>query len=167
MAIGHATGIVVDVGGKGSMLVLGAMVIGLGNGIAGFIAGYLADRISLRLLLIGLPLLSVGGLCMLLVVSDPNIAIGVLAIIGFAYGAIIAVYPAAVTAHYGVARSAKIYGQVFTSWGAAGLLGPWVAGAMYDVSGTYTAALGLAALAGVMSACFAFSLPRLASPLSG
>ena len=82
-------------------------------------------------------------------------------VVGFAYGAIIAVYPAAVTAHYGAARSARVYGRVFTAWGLAGLAGPWLAGALYDLSGTYSVALGLAALAGVVSACFAFALPSL------
>ena len=126
MAIGHATGIVVDVGGQGSLMVVGAMVIGLGNGIAGFIAGYLADRINLKSLLVSLPLLSAAALCVLLNVSDPFIAIAVLAVIGFAYGAIIAVYPGAVTAYFGAARAAQVYGRVFTSWGVAGLAGPWV-----------------------------------------
>ena len=139
MAIGHATGIVVDAGGQGSTIVLGAMIVGMGNGIAGFIAGYLADRISLKALLIGLPVLSALALCVLLLVSQPLAAIAVLAVIGFAYGAIIAVYPAAVLAHFGAANSACVYGRVFTSWGTfAGIGSALFAASLPQISGAQT-----------------------------
>ena len=164
MAIGHAAGIVVGLGGTSAMVVFGAMIIGLGNAIAGFLAGYLADRMDLKTLLIGLPILSAAALMVVLGSADPHFAVGVLAVVGFAYGAMIAVYPAAVTERYGVARAARVYGWVFTAWGVAGLTGPWVAGALYDLSGTYSVALGLAALAGVISASFALALPRAFVP---
>ena len=58
----------------------------------------------------------------------------------------------AVAARFGPARFAKVYGRVFTAWGAAGLAAPWIAGALYNVSGTYTVALVLAACAALFSA---------------
>ena len=47
--------------------------------------------------------------------------------------------------------SARIYGRVFTAWGAAGLLGPWLAGVLFDLSGDYRIALLVAAAIGLGS----------------
>ena len=79
-----------------------------------------------------------------------------LALVGFAYGAIIAAYPAVISTLFGAVNSIQVYGLVFTAWGAAGFLGPWLAGLFYDANGDYRLALLLAAIAGVLSATVAF-----------
>lgn len=159
MAIGHATGIVSDNGGSTELTVLGAMLISVGNAIGGTLAGYLADRINARRLLLALPLLSALALSLLLIVSEPQAALAILTVIGFSYGAIIVVYPAAVTTLFGAKEAARVYGIVFTAWGLAGLGAPWLAGFLYDSSGTYQAALAVAILTGLISFAAAFGLP--------
>ncbi|MGB0387332.1 MAG: MFS transporter [Ardenticatenaceae bacterium] len=159
MAIGHATGIVSDNGGSTELTVLGAMLISVGNAIGGTLAGYMADRINARRLLLALPLLSALALSLLLTTSEPQVAIAILTVIGFSYGAIIVVYPAAVTTLFGANQAARVYGIVFTAWGLAGLGAPWLAGYLYDSSGTYQSALGIAILTGLVSFGAALGLP--------
>ena len=87
-----------------------------------------------------------------------------LALVGFCYGGAIAVFPAVIAKRYGMAASARVYGRVFTAWGAAGLAGPWLAGALFDRSGDYDAALFTAAavgLAGAAAFSLLFARPRL------
>ena len=79
---------------------------------------------------------------------------------GFTYGGIIAVWPAAIAVRYGAKASPLIYGRVFTAWGMAGLAGPWVAGAMFDRFGGYSEALLLAAAMAFVSAIAAFVIFR-------
>ena len=50
---------------------------------------------------------------------------------------------------------------MFTAWGVAGFLEPWVAGRLYDLQSSYTLALLLAGVAALLSAGFAFRFPSL------
>ena len=68
------------------------------------------------------------------------------------YGAIIAAYPVAVITCFGAPASPRIYGRVFTAWGLAGVVGPWVAGWLYDTSGDYQRALTIAVVSSVIAA---------------
>lgn len=160
MVLGHATGIVQSAGGSSAMAVIGVMVIALGNMVGGLLAGILADRIRIGLLLILLPLLSSIALMLALNELSALLLLCTLTIVGFSYGAIIAIYPIAVLAIFGSASSSRIYGRVFTSWGFVGLLGPWLAGYFYDASGQYTLAISAALGSSVLSILVAFSLAR-------
>lgn len=160
MVLGHATGIVLSSGGSSTLAITGVMVIALGNMIGGLLAGVLADRIRISLLLILLPLLSSVALILALNDMSALLLLCTLTIVGFSYGAIIAVYPVAVLAIVGSASSSRIYGRVFTSWGFVGLLGPWLAGYFYDASGQYTLAISAALGSSLLSVLVAFTLAR-------
>ncbi|MFT5658946.1 MAG: OFA family oxalate/formate antiporter-like MFS transporter [Gammaproteobacteria bacterium] len=151
MIIGHATGIVVSAGGSHLLAVVGAMVIAFGSMLGGLLAGVLADRLRIITLLTLLPLLSALALVFALFNNEALLLLGALTIVGFSYGAIIAVYPVAVINIFGSAASSRIYGRVFTSWGFVGLLGPWLAGYFYDSSGNYTLAISVALASSMLS----------------
>ena len=157
MAIGHAAGIA-QVARAGDVTWLAPTLIALCNLAGSLIGGRLADRMSHRTLLITLPLITVGALLALSLVLPP-LVYPCLGLIGFSYGGVISVYPAMIAARVGPDRSAQVYGRVFTAWGVAGLCAPGLAGWVYDQTGTYGAALLIAAAFGVISAVSVQRLP--------
>ncbi len=151
MAIGHAAGIVQTLGGQYSQAIWGSVFIGIGSAMGGFYIGWVITRENMRAYLLGLPLFSAVFLGVLVFISQPTIAIAVLSLIGFAYGALIAVYPYTISVYFGDESGPKIYARVFTAWGFAGLAGPWSAGQLFDQTGYYAPALAIASIIAVMS----------------
>ena len=169
MVIGHAYPIASWLGFTDSQKTLAPMVISLGNLTGGCIAGFFAAKLGAQALLRFLPGLSALGLVLLVVAAQQSpaniisqtgsaavtlwllLAMSALIIIGFCYGAIIALFPVWVFDLYGKELSTRIYGQVFTAWGFAGLLAPTLSGVLYDVSGTYLAGVWVAILLSVGS----------------
>ena len=88
---------------------------------------------------------------------DTSVLFG-LGVTGFAYGAIISIYPAAIATRFGVVEGVEIYGKVFIAWGIAGFISPWLAGILYDLNGDYRLALIIASIAGLGSALVVFTL---------
>ena len=151
MAIGHATGIATSLGFTGALWIT-PVLIALCNMCGSFVGGWLVDRIGHTKLLVWLPLLSSCALSALVLQNNVTMMIICLGFVGFTYGATISVYPATITKMFGALDSPGIYGKVFTAWGSAGLLAPWLAGLMFDQTGGYAYALLAAALLGIISA---------------
>ncbi len=151
MIIGHAAGIVRSLGFSESQAILGTSLIGLGNMFGGICAGPLSDRIAAKRLLIVLPLTTAVCLWLTPTLSGFPIIVLCLATIGFCYGALIVVYPAAIVQYFGIADAPQIYGRVFTAWGLAGLAAPWFAGALYTWLGDYRPTIILAGFVGLAS----------------
>ena len=159
MALGHAAGIARAYGGAIAPVALATALITGANGVGRLGAGWLADALPVRRILVAAPLLAAAALGALALVPDSALSLAVLTLTGLAYGAMAATYPAAVAIYFGIARTATVYGRVFTSWGVAGLAAPGLGGYIFDVSGGYGAALALAAGAGLVSAAVAWTLP--------
>ncbi len=162
MALGHAAGIARAYGGALAPVALATGLITGANGVGRLGAGWLADALPVRRILVVAPLLATAALGALTVVPDGGLSLAVLTLTGLAYGAMAATYPASVAIYFGVARTAAVYGRVFTSWGVAGLAAPGIGGYIFDLTGGYGAALALAAGAGVLSAAVAWTLPPVA-----
>jgi predicted MFS family arabinose efflux permease len=160
MSIGHAAGIVESVGGQYSVAIWGAIFIGVGSALGGFVAGWCVNQSNFSKYLIGLPISSAVFLLMLVTANTAISAIILLALIGFSYGSIIAVYPYAIAVYFGDLAGPKIYGRVFTAWGFAGLTGPWVAGRLFDISHQYALPLIFAAAFAVISALVMWVVSR-------
>ena len=141
MVLGHAIGIVQSAGGSLQVALISLSLIALSNMAGGLVAGWLADRINMKILLYFLPLCSAITALLLSMNNEIQPVVAGLIIIGFCYGAIIAIYPVAVSIMFGASASSKIYGRVFTAWGLAGLVGPWFAGYLFDRSSAYSASL--------------------------
>jgi len=151
MAIGHAAGIAISKGSNTEMSVWCAMIIGIGSATGGFLAGWLVDRWPAPRFLIGLPLLSAASLLLLgFTVAEPLVML-LFALVGFSYGALIAIYPVSISNEFGD-LGAKAYGRVFTAWGFAGLVAPWSAGLIYDIQADYKLALVAASITALLSA---------------
>lgn len=151
MAIGHATGIARAAGLADAAVLAAPAAIALANMAGGFAGGLLLDRMATARLLSALPAVSLAALLALALAPGEAMTLPGLACVGFAYGAIIAAYPAAIVRRFGAGPAVRLYGYVFTAWGVAGFLGPWLGGAVFDASGSYRLALGLAAVLALVS----------------
>ncbi len=151
MAIGHAAGIVLAKGSNLELATRGAIMIGVGSALGGFVSGWLLDRWPAPRFLVGLPLLAAVALIAVVLSGDPAVVVGLLSVVGFCYGAIIAIYPVAISNYFG-ADGPRAYGRVFTAWGFAGLVAPWMAGLIFDWRQAYELALVLAAAIALLSA---------------
>lgn len=157
MAIGHATAIADQAGLDKQLIVIAPIVLALFSMTGSLLGGWLADRVSFRITLTLLPLLSAVSLMLLaLFLVETSVLFG-LGVTGFAYGAIISVYPAAIATRFGAVEGVQIYGKVFIAWGIAGFIGPWLAGRLYDLHGNYSLALIVASMAGLASALVVFT----------
>lgn len=150
MAIGHAAAIAETRGFSGW---IAPAVLAVCNLAGSLIAGVLIDRLAPRHLLTGLALIS--GAALVLLALSPTLTLVALGAIGFAYGGTIAAYPAAIAALYPGALGPRVYGRVFTAWGAAGLAAPWFAGRIFDATQGYGPALWIAAALALVSALVA------------
>ncbi len=155
LVIGHAAGIAA-VDGLYHSPWIAPVIVAFFNMAGSSLGGALADRVRLRDLLAVFPLLTtIGLLSLYFLQTAPGVFLG-LSLVGFAYGALISVFPAAITKTFGAGPGVAIYGKVFTAWGTAGLLGPWLAGTLFDRHGDYRAAflvaiaLSMVSLVGVL-----------------
>lgn len=77
------------------------------------------------------------------------------AVVGFSYGACLALFPATVADYWGSKNFGLNYGLLFTAWGLGGVFGPLLAGRIADATGGYTLAYYIAA--GLMLAAAALT----------
>jgi OFA family oxalate/formate antiporter-like MFS transporter len=158
MVIAHAAPIVESVGGVGRKVALAATLVAVGNGIGRLAGGSLIDRLPAPPVFAGACALVFLALLVTLTLKNADAALLSLALVGGGYGCIASALPVAVGKRYGVAKLSKIYGRLFTAWGAAGLLGPLAGGLYFDVFGNYEAALITAAAAALMASLAGVSL---------
>lgn len=150
MVIGHAAAIALEARPNSQGWIAPA-VIAICNMVGCLLTGRLMDSMRAQSLLAGLAIVSAGTLGLM---ASGAPMIGVLAclgIIGFCYGGTISAYPAAISKQFGAEAGPRVFGRVFTAWGAAGLAGPWIAGFMFDASGSYRIAIISAACAAMLS----------------
>lgn len=95
MAIGHAAGIASTAGITGW---IAATAIAGCNLFGSLFSGWLSDRVSHRIILTTLPLLSTIALLALSIFPEWTLAL--LGVVGFAYGGTIAAYPAAIAIQF-------------------------------------------------------------------
>ena len=157
MTIGHASGIARANGWQGVAWITPALAA-LFNMVGAFAGGWLADRIAPLKLLTALPVISAAALLVILGTQSGGSALIGLSFVGFTYGAIIAVFPSTLAKVFGTAAGARVYGKVFTAWGSAGLLAPWLAGHLYDRSNRYSTALSVAVALSLVAAVTAHVL---------
>lgn len=163
MVIGHGAGIVIAAGGNFGLAATGVALTGFGSAAGGLAAGFWNRRFPPRRSLVVMPVLTATALVLMHQVPAPWAALTGLALAGFAYGASIAIYPYAILKVYG-RDGPRIYGRVFTAWGAAGLSGPWLAGGLFQLSGDYRLSMAAAVVMALLSAVVARGLPLDRSP---
>ncbi|MBK6864763.1 MAG: MFS transporter [Ideonella sp.] len=130
-------------------------LIGIGSLVGRFAIGALADRIGRTLTLV-LAQVSMGAAYLLWQVAGGYAALAVFALwFGLSYGGIVSMLPALCMDLFGARAVASILGTLYTGAAAGNLLGPVVAGAVFDATGSYApvqwGCLGLSAIAAAAS----------------
>ena len=141
MAIGHAVPLIISFGGSTLTAVSAITLMTLGSAIAGIYAGWLVDRYGCKRPLLVILIINCLALIGLSRITNIHLLLVLLVTIASLYGSVIAIYPTLVNHFVGSELSAKIYGRVFTAWGAAGLISPSLAGWLFEKNNNYNTSI--------------------------
>jgi MFS family permease len=149
--LAHAAPLAASLDGIGQDLAFAVVLSALGNGIGRLAGGWLSDRLPARALLCGAPALSGVALATVMAIPTIDVLLTSLFLVGVGYGCIAGSLPAIIARTYGVRQLASIYGRLFTAWGVAGLLAPYLGGLSFDREGNYSTTIAVAALAATVA----------------
>jgi OFA family oxalate/formate antiporter-like MFS transporter len=141
-------------------------IAAFGNAGGRILSGALSDSLGR---LTTLKVMVVGSL---LVMSALGMGISqILALYGlvaagyWCYGTQLSVFASTTADFYGTRYLGMNYGALFTAWGVAGIVGPFIAARVYQATGSYSYAFyGAAGLALIAFVSLSFARPPLATP---
>jgi OFA family oxalate/formate antiporter-like MFS transporter len=141
----------------GTMLIA---LIGVGNVIGRLVLAGFGDRLGSRRLLIILTL-AVAASFGLWAVAHSMVMLALFALaFGMSYGGCVGLYPAVAADLFGAAQIGAMLGYLYTAVGIAALIGPPVAGLIYDQTGSYLVPIGASAIAAIIAASLLIRLDR-------
>jgi len=126
------------------------ILIAISNTCGRMVAGYFSDKYGRTVIMKGVFLLLTINLLSFVNYTTPLLLAWGATILGFCYGACPALFPLATADFFGTKNLGTNYGVLFTAWGCAALLGPVLASAVIDLTGTYF-------IAYIVSAFFLFT----------
>ena len=139
----------------GSALGLLALFNGLGRVVWGTISQKITAKVSVIIMCI------LQGLMMffLLKMGSSSLTLAIAACwIGFNFGGNFALFPLLTLENFGSRNLGANYGAVFTAYGVGGIIGPVMAGKVWDSMGTFNTAFIIAAVACLIAAGLALVL---------
>ena len=139
-----------------------AGVFALGRVLGGWSGEGVAPQRHVALLQAG----AAAALAAMAVLGKPLLLLLGLLFSGVGYGWMAGAYPMIVARYWGTERMGLIYGRLFTAWGCAAVLGPWIGGLLFDLTGDYGGALGFAAMAALGASVTMLLLPAPAPRIS-
>jgi OFA family oxalate/formate antiporter-like MFS transporter len=145
------------------------VVMSAGNTSGRILAGVISDRIGRQWTLF------TEFVCQALVVAglfwltrhgggDWPIILAVAFLLGMNYGANLAIFPSACKDYFGIRNFGLNYGWMFTAFGSAGLIMPWVNGRIRDVTGSSDVAYVIILVMMSLSAVLAVISRQLGAP---
>lgn len=152
MIIGNIRPLALSAGTDELQAALAVSAMGIGNAAGRLGWGAVSDRLGWR----SVPL-SMGTLAVAVSLLLPAAAYGpaftlVTVAVAIGFGSCFVLHAALIAARWGTAALATAYPVVFLAYGLAGLLGPPIGGRIYDATGSYSWAIGLAAAIAVVGA---------------
>jgi OFA family oxalate/formate antiporter-like MFS transporter len=128
-------------------------ITALGNAGGRVLSGWMSDTLGRLQTLRAMVLLSAIAMPALFIWREQTLLFFVLiALVYYCYGTQLSVFASTTADFYGTKNLGLNYGVLFTAWGAAGIIGPIIAGRVFDTFGDYryafftAAALALVAL---------------------
>ena len=116
-------------------------LLGIGSAVGRFAIGAAADRIG-RWRGLGLSFGGVGLSCILWLLGDGMVVLGVFAVlVGVFWGGSVALAPSVMADYFGTRAVSGIIGVLYAGVGWGALIGPILAGLVFDLRGSYTIAI--------------------------
>ena len=158
--IGHAATMMASWGASAGQTQFAPMLSSAGYVAGALIGGPLTDALTGRRVLAGVGLAM--GVFLLALFLAPGVVMGLAAIgaVGMAFGVLASAHPVTIAGYYGAAALPRVFGRIALAYGFGGLLGPFVAGAIYDAEQHYGSAVILIAVLGFAGAVSYACLPR-------
>jgi sugar phosphate permease len=143
------------------MAALAGAAIGASAGIGRLLIGALIDRFwapAVALPFLALPALS----CLFLGQAEISVTLAVISavIVGFAFGAETDLMAFLIARYFGLKSYGRLYGLIYVCYGLAAGISPFVFGAVFDATGSYTPVLNGAAVTFVLGALLLLALGR-------
>jgi OFA family oxalate/formate antiporter-like MFS transporter len=156
MIIGHIASIAkLQAGWEGGYLLV--VLLAVFNTLGRLLGGSFSDQIG-RVNLMRLAFL-VQALNMALFGqynSVATLAFGVI-LAGLCYGATFAVFPPTIADYFGMKNFGANYGLIFTAWGVGGMIGPLTAAKIFDTTGNFQSAFGVALILLIVAGVITFT----------
>ena len=168
MVLGLASKIIEHAGGSVNVASAGIAGIALGNTLGRLsVSAQLCVMSSTQVAL--LATMTIGAGLMLVSVSALGVSTAIgLSLVALGYGIMASAIPVMVQQQFGAANFSRFFSIAFTAWGLAGLTAPWLAGVLFDASGSFSSSIQLAlaatALCGLLLVCFAVTDRRIDAP---
>ena len=158
----HASAAARDLGVPDARAVGLVGLIGIGSLVGRFVIGGLADRVG-RPLTLTLAQASLGLSYGLWWAADGYAMLAVFAVwLGLSYGGIVSLMPALCMDLFGARAVSAIIGTLYTGAAFGNLLGPWVAGAVFDAQRSYAAVIVGCMLLSALATLAIWQLARVA-----
>ena len=160
----HASAAARDLGITESRAVGLVGLIGVGSLVGRFLIGALADRIG-RILTLTLMQASAGLSYLLWGAAGGYAALAAFALwFGLSYGGIVSLLPAICMDLFGPRAVSSIVGTLYTGAALGNLLGPVVAGAVFDGTGSYSSIIGACVVLSAAATVASARLARFSGP---
>ena len=153
--------------GQGLAAMMAASVVGV-VGVASIFGktggGWLSDRVQREAVYMsGIAVLVASAFALLFLTDNPSpwAAYGYAVMLGIGYSVTASLIPTMVSDRFSGAHFGAIVGVCLMGSAVGSAVGPWLAGRLYDASGTYTVAFLIAAAAGVVAGLAGWQAKRL------
>ena len=155
----------------GATPALAAQVYGflaLFNGLGRFFWGWVSDRLGRNMTYTAMYIIQ-AVIFFLMSFTGGFVAVGIyFAIVLLCYGGGFGVMPSFNADYFGTRYMGQIYGMILTAWGVGGVVGPFIAAKVRDVTGSYHGALIPVAIMLIVAAVIPFLIrkPAQAQPMA-
>lgn len=157
--LSQAAAIVQAYGGAAALAVGATTFITAAVGAARIAGGWLVDHFAAARVGAGAHLCSLFGALMLSLIPTPLTAAFGLGLIGIGYGIVSGLVAGGIAQYWHKNQFGLVAGRLYIAWCAAAISLPVLAGALFDRTGSYVAAVWIAAGINVLGALIALKLP--------
>jgi OFA family oxalate/formate antiporter-like MFS transporter len=136
-------------------------VAAVGNAGGRILSGWLSDvlgrlnvlRLMIGISIVAMPLLYKAG-------ANVNLLYVMVFVVYWCYGTQLSVNASTTSDFWGTRNAGINYGLLFTAWGVAGIIGPYIGGQLFDEFKNYQAAFNTAAILSAVALGFAVLAKR-------